>query len=93
MKSLTPGGVIQRTMASKGGHHSTLQGHPRLPYKEAAKINSEPKISTDIPTLLAKPIFVPTALIKIKHDGKWNEIRVAINPTRKVTLLQSWHRY
>ncbi|XP_069964281.1 uncharacterized protein [Bactrocera oleae] len=88
----------QRCISSKrcnmcnGEHHSTLHGHPRLFCKEKTKpTKSDERLHKDqeIPTLLAKPTLIPTAMIKIKHDGKWNKIRAIINPTRKVTIIAS----
>uniref|UniRef100_A0A0K8WEE0 Peptidase aspartic putative domain-containing protein n=1 Tax=Bactrocera latifrons TaxID=174628 RepID=A0A0K8WEE0_BACLA len=84
----------KRCSTCNGEHHSILHGHPRLFCEELKKTSkSEEKLHTrrqkDLPTLLAKPTLIPTVMIKVKHDGKWNKIRAIINPTRKVTIIAS----
>ncbi|XP_049302845.1 uncharacterized protein LOC125775853 [Bactrocera dorsalis] len=82
----------KRCATCNGEHHSTLHGHPRLFCKEPTKSSkSEERLhrQKDLPTLLAKPTLIPTVMVKVKHDGKWNKIRAIINPTRKVTVIAS----
>ncbi|XP_054082405.1 uncharacterized protein LOC128922218 [Zeugodacus cucurbitae] len=82
----------KRCNTCNGKHHSSLHGHPRLFCKEPTKstnIDKRYKRPNDVPTLLAKPTLIPTAMIKMKHNGKWNKIRTIINPTRKLSIIAS----
>ncbi|XP_054085220.1 uncharacterized protein LOC128921478 [Zeugodacus cucurbitae] len=51
------------------------------------KANSSHISQEEILTDVAKSTLIPTAFVKLEHDGNLHEIRVMINTSRKVTAI------
>lgn len=70
-----------------GKHHSSLHGHPRLCTTRRAIQATSKRQTTTTPYRMALQTLVPTASVRLFHDGVWHSIRALINPTRKNSII------
>lgn len=77
----------QNCATCNGKHHTSLHGHPRLRQQRHEQIETGNKEPTRTPYLISRQTLIPTAMIRLQHDGVWHSLRALINPTRPVSII------
>lgn len=78
---------LARCAVCKDSHHTTLHGHPRLLKGMSRSEHCSSRQSLVSSSLLFKQTLIPTASVKIGHNGSWNVTRALINPARTETVI------